>query len=271
MAFNQFDVATGFKTGRDAAKSSGILDVFGASEEERKFQRQLQLETHKANLKGNAQGTSGLDKAKIGYYDSMRKKNKSMSEGTYMSPTMLRDKAKSIKEIHGIIETNKIKREQVASAKESLSRVPTGRIGSFQIGMMKQFDPNNPVLGDWQNLKSVLTDAQLMFTAKTKGAISDREMDLFAQAASNDDLASIPRMRPALDRLERFLEAEENSAISAYTETYGENPFQKGTEIEQSASSGQPPVSQPKDKKSLYNQYRDQGMSPEEARMKAGF
>jgi hypothetical protein len=85
-------------------------------------------------------------------------------------------------------------------------------------------DPNNPMLGKWQVIKGVLTDAQLMNTAKTKGAISDKEMALFATAAANDDIASLPRMLPVFDKLMAFMDAEEKAKKESFKKIYREDP-----------------------------------------------
>ncbi len=89
--------------------------------------------------------------------------------------------------------------------------------------MNKFTDPNNPLFRDWQKVKMVLTDAQLMYTAKTKGAISDREMELFSKAAANDDIALKPAIIPVLNKMRKFLEAENRTKVRTYQKLYGED------------------------------------------------
>jgi hypothetical protein len=122
------------------------------------------------------------------------------------------------------VEQNKVKKEQISEAREAIKRIPQGLKGKVITEWKKNFDPNDPMLSDWQKIKVIGTDAQLLNTAKTKGAISDREMELFAKAAANDDLISAQRLTPVLDKLERFIAAEESSLISSYKRIYGEDP-----------------------------------------------
>jgi len=132
-------------------------------------------------------------------------------------------KDKATSELFDAMETNKAKREMIADAEASLPNVPTGRWGQVQMMWMKNFDSDNPKLSDWQNIKMLGTDAQLLNTAKTKGAISDREMALFAEAAANDDVYSIPRLIPVIKKLKLFMEAEENAKLGAFKQNYGED------------------------------------------------
>lgn len=201
----------------------GVLDAFDEEQSfERKYRNDTRLERDKAMYKSQYQSPEDeeLNQAKTDYYNAMA----SQKEGTTLSPAQAIQKNKSIKEIFGVVNSNKIKRNQLTKAKSSLGRIPTGIVGKVQTELMKRFDPNNPTMEDWQNVKSVLTDAQLMNVAKTKGAISDREMELFSQAAANDDLASVARMKPVLDRLGAFLDSEEESLMDSYTTSYGEDP-----------------------------------------------
>lgn len=142
------------------------------------------------------------------------------------SASRLNAKDKRTEELFGMFETNSVKRDMIDKAKTSLPNVPQGLIGKGQMWWMKNFDPNNATLTDWQNVKAVLTDAQLMKTAMTKGAISDKEMGLLGQAAANDDVQSVARMKPVIDRLSSFLDADEDAALGGYKRMYGEDPGQ---------------------------------------------
>lgn len=173
-------------------------------------------QTNKLNLE--AEGVDPLDQAKIDYYRAKTGMGPSLTPGQRLA------KDRATTDIFSTVEGNRVKRDALGKAKTSLPKVPQGFMGKVQLMGMRAFDPSNPVLTDWQNLKSVLTDAQLMNTAKTKGAISDREMELFAKAAANDDLVSISRMTPVLDRLGAFLNSEEAAKFGAYEKNYGEDP-----------------------------------------------
>lgn len=208
----------------------GVMDAFDEEQKSKREDRTLKtkysydtkLEEDKAKYKSMYKSPEDeeLNQAKTDYYTAMA----GQKSGETLSPAQQIQKNKSIKEIFGVHNTNRIKRNQLTKAKSSLGRLPTGLIGKVQTEVMKRFDPNNPTMEDWQNVKSVLTDAQLMNVAKTKGAISDREMELFSQAAANDDLASVARMKPVLDRLGAFLDSEENSLMDSYATSYGEDP-----------------------------------------------
>lgn len=123
-------------------------------------------------------------------------------------------------------EENKKNKSKILNVRTALNKVPTGLIGSIQTKFSKSFNENSPVMRDWQSIKSLLTDAQLQRVAKTKGAVSDREMDLFATAAANDDLMSISRMGYILDEMENAIESSQNAKINSYKTIYNEDPME---------------------------------------------
>lgn len=143
-----------------------------------------------------------------------------------LSPMQEMRKAKATDDLYSTFEQNKVKRQMLANAEKSLPNVPTGILGKMKVGYMKNFDPGNPILNDWQNVKMIGTDAQLMNTALTKGAISDQEMKLFSQAAANDDITSVQRLKPVLEKLKQFINAEESAKVGSYRKNYGEDPMQ---------------------------------------------
>lgn len=122
--------------------------------------------------------------------------------------------------------TNSVKKQAIEDAREAAKNITGGLYGQIQRNLLGKFKPNDKQLGEWQKIKMVLTDAQLLNTAKTKGAISDKEMELFAKAAANDDIGSISAMSPVFDRLMSFMEADEKAKINAYKKSYGEDPTQ---------------------------------------------
>lgn len=141
-----------------------------------------------------------------------------------LSPLEQIKKDKRMESLIGTVETNKLRRHDLEDGKNLLPKIPQGFFGGLKTNWMKAFDPNNPILTDWQKLKMIGTDAQLMNTARTKGAISDREMALFAQAAANDDMVSMARMQPVIDKLLNYMNTDEKAQRSSYQNIYGEDP-----------------------------------------------
>jgi len=240
-----------YDSSKDREPLSGVMDAFDEDQSmKKKYKYESALEQDKAKYKSiyRSPEDEELNQAKTDYYTAMA----GQKSGETLSPAQQIQKNKSVKEIFGVVNTNKIKRNQLTKAKSSLERLPTGLTGKIQTELMKRFDPNNPTMEDWQNVKSVLTDAQLMNVAKTKGAISDREMELFSQAAANDDLASVARMKPVLDRLGAFLDSEENTLMDAYTESYGEDPREWFQPRADSAPDASSTSNEPTDHKSSF-------------------
>ena len=141
------------------------------------------------------------------------------------SPILEKVKQERTEKLITSIEENKVKKDMIEQAKEAATKIDTGLMGRGSMWWKKNFAPNDPMLAEWQKVKMVLTDAQLMNTAKTKGAISDREMDLFARAAANDDIASVQAMKPVFDKLLRFIDADEKSTINSFKQIYGKDLF----------------------------------------------
>lgn len=142
-----------------------------------------------------------------------------------MSPSLENAKNKRIENVINVIQDSSIKRDALRNAIESSKRIQGGIYGKIGRNWLTSLNPGNPALQDWQNIKIVLTDAQLMNTAKTKGAISDKEMGLFASAAANDDVTSIYRMMPVFNKLMNSIDTEERNAVNSYRKLYGEDPY----------------------------------------------
>jgi hypothetical protein len=142
-----------------------------------------------------------------------------------MSPMLENSKNKRLETLIDTIETGNITRGNIVDAFQSAQRIQGGFIGKLGRNWSKNFNSNDPALQDWQKVKMVLTDAQLLNTAKTKGAISDQEMRLFANAAANDDTASIQSIMPVFRKLMNFLNAEEDFRVKTYKKLYGEDPY----------------------------------------------
>ena len=142
------------------------------------------------------------------------------------SASFLNNKAKAMEDLITTVETGRYEKNRIADALSSAEKITGGLGGSLERVAMKLFDPNNPMLGEWQKIKTVLTDAQLMYTAKTKGAISDREMELFARAVANDDVASLPQIKVALADVVNKLNAYEQAKAKSFQVTYGDDVSQ---------------------------------------------
>jgi hypothetical protein len=147
---------------------------------------------------------------------------KSKSE---MSQSRQLVKEKKTYDLISTFETNQVKKDQVDQIEASLDKLPKGFGGKIAINYMKNLSPDDPLLSAWQNMKNWLADEQLMYVAKTKGAISDREMDFFKEAVGNDDLTSIPRLKPIIDKFRKAIEADERAKVNAYKRVYGEDPL----------------------------------------------
>ena len=175
--------------------------------------KQSQIELNKAkleNIRGGGGRVTGQDEEGNPVYSPK------------LSPAIEKLRIKDTQDILSTVRSNEVARNNIAMAEQSLKNIPQGLGGKIKLNYLKNFEPNNPILTDWQNVKMVLTDAQLLNTAKTKGAISDREMDLFATAAANDDLGSISRIKPIFTKLINFMNAEERAKREAYARNYGE-------------------------------------------------
>ena len=140
------------------------------------------------------------------------------------SPFYQNQKNKRTEELISTSEQGKVQKDMIAQAQGATGKIPTGIGGRMKMWWNKMFDPENPQMGEWQKIKMVLTDAQLMNTAKTKGAISDREMALFSRAAANDDIASIQAMKPVFEKLVKFIDMEKSSKVKSYKAIYKEDP-----------------------------------------------
>jgi hypothetical protein len=135
-----------------------------------------------------------------------------------------KDRRDSVRDIYTTVNANKLTRERARNAMAAIDRIPTGMAGKIGIAVLKNVDPSNPMLADWQTIKSLLTNAQLQYVAKTKGAVSDKEMDLFAQAAANDEIHSKERLGTVLTALVDAMDADELSKIDAHTQIFNDDP-----------------------------------------------
>ena len=228
MSYNPLDAFTvGQKIGKAKRSTFGqtsdsLMDTFKTNQDaEAKLGPAVATTLLKEKLERDRPATE-LDKAKTRAYESLADQRGK----TELSPSLQNQKDKRTQAIFDTFEGNQVKRNKLQQASKSMSKIPTGLLGKVQTSAMKMFDPNNPIMTDWQNIKSILTDAQLQSVAKTKGAISDREMELFAQAAANDDLMSVARMKPVLKAMENAINSSEQSAVGSFKQIYNEDPMQ---------------------------------------------
>lgn len=147
------------------------------------------------------------------------------------TPTEKRARVKDLNEATTTLTSNQSSRQKIADVLGRIDNVPSGRFGAMNIDWMKNFDPNNPKLSDWQAIKSVLTDTTLLKSMQTKGAISDSEMTEFRKAAANDDLISPARIKEALSDYVRKLDAEDEGLSRAYKLSWGQDPREMISEL----------------------------------------
>lgn len=144
-----------------------------------------------------------------------------------LTPSERRQQRGDTSKLTSALQAIPIKKSLVEDAKTSSENLPKGLIGKYKMKVIMAFDPENPVVEDWQKVKMVLTDATLLNTAMTKGAISDMEMKEFMKAAANDDVSSVARMKPVFNKLINFLKAEESSIQESYAINYGDKALDK--------------------------------------------
>ena len=220
-----------FNIGRQVGKSKRstfgmtsdtLLDQFNkGAESNRELGKLLAVEQFKNSMTSpKDEANIAESNAKANYYNSRSNVKPALS----VSQQNIKDKR--TENLFSQYEDTELKKKRIDSAKKSLSRIPGGLMGKASSIFMKNFDPNNPVMTDWQNVKSILTDAQLQRVAKTKGAISDREMELFSQAAANDDLPSVARMGHVLDAMRTAAEVSMRAPLASYQQIYGEDPME---------------------------------------------
>lgn len=143
------------------------------------------------------------------------------------SPSLVKAKDERVAGLIQMSEENPLKLSKLDEADSFLGTLPKflqGRSGAISYKAMLEADPTNPYLGQWQNLKSVLMDAQLEYMDKMKGAYSDKDMRALGQAVANDDLVSVARMKPQIQKLKDSILSRQNAALRSYEQIYKEDP-----------------------------------------------
>lgn len=140
------------------------------------------------------------------------------------SPSMMARREKATTDLYDTVQRANLNFDKIDRGLESAPRLPQGLFGSWQIKAKNLFGSQDPMLADWQNMKSLLTDAQLKYTAQTKGAISDREMALFQKAVANDDIQNVMRQKNVLEAFKRAVASDQEAKANAFSRSFGENP-----------------------------------------------
>ena len=159
------------------------------------------------------------------------------------SPLLEKVKQQRTEDLITTVESNKVKKDMISQAEEAAKNINTGVYGKISRGILRGLGSKDPLLGEWQKIKMVLTDAQLMNTAKTKGAISDKEMELFSRAAANDDITSVSAMLPVFNKLNKLMAAEEKSKKDTFKKLYNEDPAEfLGETVDEPTGQGDDPL-----------------------------
>ena len=133
-------------------------------------------------------------------------------------------KIKATDDLYETVSSANVNYDRIDKGMKSASNIPQGLPGKVKLTWMKWFDTDNPTLGDWQDMKSLLTDAQLQKTVITKGSVSDREMAEFSQAVANDDIASVMRQSKVLDAYKQSVFADQEQKLSSFKRNFYEDP-----------------------------------------------
>lgn len=145
-----------------------------------------------------------------------------------LTPAQKKLKSQKTEELVTTVRSAPAKIQDIEAAETSAQHLTehwmSGRFGRIKKGVMEWVDPNAPLFTDWQNVKMILTDKQLMDMGKMKGAVSDAEEAMLAAAAANDDVMSIAKMKPVFDRLIRAIKEDVAQKKESYTLNYGEDP-----------------------------------------------
>lgn len=198
----------------------------------------MQIQNQRQELSQNAQKIALSDPAQNKYLRAeMATQNRSrMADAQFKegmlsgqispktSPSMMNAKAKRTDDLINTLYENQSQREVIDDAFGSLERLTKGLGGKIERGFTKRLKADDPLLGDYQKVKMVLTNAQLRESLMLKGAISDVENRWLAEAAANDDLLSTPRATEVFNNILRKMEFLDKSKLASYKRNYGEDP-----------------------------------------------
>jgi len=260
MAFNQFDVATGFKTGRDAAKSSGILDAF---ESDRKYRDELR--TYESKKKIDAQ-YDPKGKGTKGVYSYNPFTKKVQQEGEIPDNAVLRNTLteEDIAAKYGLRNQfesptqtevqSKINAEELVGKSRELQRILStdkdyfGGIGSTKLKAKVPFNAFDEKAQRYEFVRKDMVDR--IARLRSGASINEEEMKRLQQllpVTGRFDRVDIQNLQDFEREFSTLAHRINNGvkwdeASQSFVSPINQNPFQQGSEIEQSASSGQPPV-----------------------------
>lgn len=217
-------------TGTNLAAKMNMMDMNTAANIQGKRQR-------RQNLTPEDQISALLQTKKLMQDQGIEGSVRMSSEGTPMieeilssskkiqdSPFWQEHKAKRTENLITDVERANSQRIAIKDAFSSAKNILGGLRGKITKDYLRNLSPDDPLLQDWQKVKLITMDATLEQIGKTKGAISDREWKTFLEAAAADDITSLPRIRPVLQKLLKAVNDNESSLKKSYKQIYGEDP-----------------------------------------------
>lgn len=262
MAFSQFDPIRGYKAAKEATKDdTTVLGLFGQSEEDRKFQRQLQLERYKADLKHQGGNEN------VGVYSFSPYDNKLQQVAAVPKGSIVRNEQFSLGErTQAALEKKQAsgagaEAGRIALAKESIGNLKDIKKILFPDGTPESFKRS---IAAESNIFGGLSEPAQNVFRKAGASLAARQLISTGVAARPEETEALRRQfvaniksnphaaYQALDELERFygdyLGVADPSGMF----------HQQGSEIQQETTSGQPPVDSESIKERLRKRYYGQ-------------
>jgi hypothetical protein len=129
-------------------------------------------------------------------------------------------------EIYKTVEENKYIRQNLDNVEKALEKVDPSWMGTVKEKYLQVRDPNNPLLADFQLIRTFATDETLLQSMKLKGAISDREIQMLKDAAAGSKIATRPQLKAIIEKARRNIEQSESAKIKSFKKNFGEDPTQ---------------------------------------------
>ena len=183
----------------------------------------LDYQTKQANINFTKERTK---LAEAGYVQDENGKITKVAEVKPESSTERIFKRKELDELAAEAENTRQQSGLVENAIPAIQNIDRGFVANAKRSWNKFFGQDNPDLADWQSLKSILTGIQLDMSDRTKGAISDREMETFQKAVANDDFATAMQQTKVLNAYYNKIHGRLDSKMSAYEDMFNEDPRQ---------------------------------------------
>lgn len=207
------------------SKLANLLKEAETRKAEERYNKEFALKEQELALKGIPEQITPYQRETL---DLAREKQQQEAEKIAMGTASAnRLKNKDTADLATALNKSDYTESTIQSALNSVNKLPKGIVGKISIETLRRTDPNNPIIGEWQNIKSILGNNQLLYTAMTKGAISDREMEAFQKMAANDDFNSLPGVSASLNRLREFVANETKSKADAYRLNYGDEEYSR--------------------------------------------